>query len=472
MKRQLNDKHDDGRQILLPDDRDIANGRHTQCSCVEMMGNLPPDDPDIVDGAPDPRMRADYDPQDPSSGLRGLVGAGPGIERRTFMKAGLLAGLSAMMPGRKAWGQKAKDEVVRVGYIPITDASALLMAHDQGFFKKNGLESVRPELHRGWTPLVEAFQAHKHNLAHLLNPIPLWMRYNNKFPIKITAWDHTNGSACVVGAHTGAKSFKDFGGMQVAVPWWYSNHNIILQVFLRDAGITPVIRPQDAKLAPNECNLLVLAPPDMPPAIAAKKIDAYIVAEPFNSLGELKAGAKVMRFTGDFWKGHPCCVVVMHEADVVKPARAAWTQAVTDSVVEAQIWIAENRKEAAMRLSRDGGNYLPFPFEVIDRAMNFYDPAYYSNPPAIKHVEWQQSRINMQGWPFPSGTRFVADELRRVVLTGDRTFLNELTTDFIIRDLVNYDFIKKALEKNPKWRTDLSVPQTGDPYVRKEAFKI
>lgn len=445
---------------------------------------LPPKDADVADGMPDPRLKADYDPQDPRSGLRGLFGAGAGIEgagiidhgagidRRTLLKAGAFAGLSGMFPWSRAFAEKPKDEVVRVGYIPITDAAALLIAYDKGFFKKNGLDAERPELHRGWTPLVEAFQAHKHNLAHLLNPIPLWMRYNNGFPIKITAWDHTNGSACVVGRNTGATSWKDFGGMQVAVPWWYSNHNIILQEFLRSAGITPVIRPQDAKLAPNECNLQVLAPPDMPPAIAARKIDAYIVAEPFNSLGELQAGAKVMRFTGDFWKGHPCCVVVMHEADVEDPDRAAWTQAVMDSVIEAQIWISENREEAARRLSRDGSNYLPFPFKVIDRAMNFYDPAYYDNPRAIKHVEWQQSRINMQGWPYPSGTRYVADELRRIVLTGDRSFMDDLSTDFIIRDLVNYDFVKKALEKNPKWRNDLSVPQNGNPYEREEVFKL
>ena len=37
-----------------------------------------------------------------------------------------------------------------------------------------------------------------------------------------------------------------------------------------------------------------MAPPDMPPALAAKKIDAFIVAEPFNAMGELKAGARMM----------------------------------------------------------------------------------------------------------------------------------------------------------------------------------
>jgi NitT/TauT family transport system substrate-binding protein len=449
-------------------------------------GRLPPVDPDVADGAPDPKLKVDVDPQDPTYAIGGILGLGAGIERggaidhgfavnvdrRTFLKAGAVAGLSAVLPSRKAWGEKKFDEVVRVGYIPITDAAALLIAYDLKIYQKNGLDAVRPELHRGWSPLVEAFQAHKHNLVHFLNPIPVWIRYNNKFPIKIVAWDHTNGSACVAGAHTGATSFKDFGGMTVAVPWWYSNHNIILQDFLRHYGITPVIRPEGAKIAPNECNLIVLAPPDMPPALAAKKIDAYIVAEPFNALGELRAGGKIVRFTGDYWKGHPCCVVCMHDADVEDPKRAAWTQAVIDSVVEAQIWISENRKEAAHRLSRDGGNYLPFPFEVVDRAMNFYDPAYYRNPLAIKHVEWQQSRINKQPWPYPSATRYVVDRLREVVLTGDRSFLDKLTTDFIVRDLVNYDFIKRSLEKFPKWKNDLSVPQKGDPYVREEVFAI
>ena len=85
---------------------------------------------------------------------------------------------------------------------------------------------------------------------------------------------------------------------------------------MRDAGITPVIKPQDAKLAPNECNFIVLQPPDMPPALAAKSIHGYCVAEPFNALGELRAGGKMLRMTGDVWKGPPCCVVVMHEGSV------------------------------------------------------------------------------------------------------------------------------------------------------------
>jgi NitT/TauT family transport system substrate-binding protein len=145
--------------------------------------------------------------------------------------------------------------------MPITDAAALLVAHEMGFFKKEGLESAPPTLIRGWSPLVEAFSSHRFNLAHLLIPVPIWMRYGNKFPIKITAWNHTNGSGIVVGKDSGINSPKDFGGKQFAVPFWYSIHNIISQKIMRDAGITPVIKPQDAKLAPNECNFIVLNPP-------------------------------------------------------------------------------------------------------------------------------------------------------------------------------------------------------------------
>ena len=86
------------------------------------------------------------------------------------------------------------------------------------------------------------------------------------------------------------------GGMQIAVPYWYSMHNIVLQMGLRKAGLVPVIKDQGETLAPNEVNLMVMPPPEMPPALAAKKIDAFTVAEPFNAMGELKAGGKVIIF--------------------------------------------------------------------------------------------------------------------------------------------------------------------------------
>jgi NitT/TauT family transport system substrate-binding protein len=417
------------------------------------------------DGIQDPDLVLRYDPL-----FKGVFGTG--INRREFLEVGSLAALGSTLPSITFAQEKKWNPVVKIAYIPITDAAALLIAHDQGFFKREGIDSVRPTLIRGWSPLVEAFAAHRFNLTHMLIPIPIWMRYNNKYPIKVTAWDHTNGSAILVGKNTGINSPKDFGGKQFAVPYWYSIHNIVSQRIMKAAGIKPVIRPQTAKLAPDECNYLVLPPPSMPPALAAGTIDGYCVAEPFNALGELKAGGKVLRFTGDVWKGHPCCVVVMHEQDTMDPDRAAWAQGVHNAIIAAQIHLAENREEMAVLLSRDGKGYLPFPKEVIKRAMMFYDPAYYKNPAAIQHPEWNQDRINFQGWPYPSAAELVTTDLKDTVVTGDARFLKGLTPEHVAKDLVNYDFVKTALEANPKWRDDASVPKTGDPFTRTEVFEL
>lgn len=418
------------------------------------------------DGINDPKLAIEYDP------LFSSV-LGTGVNRRELLKWGSLGALSGLMPTRATFAQEKKwDPTVRIGFLPITDASALLVAHEMGFFKKEGLESAPPTLIRGWSPLVEAFSSHRFNLAHLLIPVPIWMRYGNKFPIKITAWNHTNGSGIVVGKDSGINSPKDFGGKQFAIPFWYSIHNIISQKIMRDAGITPVIKPQDAKLAPNECNFIVLQPPDMPPALAAKSIDGYCVAEPFNALGEVKAGAKMLRMTGDVWKGHPCCVVVMHEQDTMDPARAAWAQAVHNAIVAAQIHLVENRQAMAEMLSKDGKGYLPFPKEVVGRAMMLYDIPYPGNPNAIKHKDWGMDRINFQGWPYRSATELVVSDLKKTLLTGDAAFLEKLDPKFVANDLVNYTFIRKALDSNPKWKNDHSVPKTGDPFVRTETVAI
>ena len=398
---------------------------------------------------------------------------GARVNRRELLQIGGLGALGSVIPTSATYAQEQKwDPTVKLGYIPITDAAALLTAHEMGFFKKEGLDSAPPTLIRGWSPLVEAFASHRFNLTHMLIPIPMWMRYNNKFPIKIVGWNHTNGSGIVVGKDSGINSPKDFGGKQFAVPFWYSIHNIISQMIMRDAGITPVIKPQDAKLAANECNFIVLNPPDMPPALAAKSIDGYCVAEPFNALGEIRAGGKMLRMTGDVWKGHPCCVVVMHDSEAMDPARAAWSQAVLNAIVAAQIHLVENREAMAEVLSKDGKGYLPFPKEVVKRAMMLYDVPYPGNADAIKNKDWGMNRINFQGWPYPSATERVVTELKKTTITGDSDFLGKLDPKFVANDLVKYDFVRKALDSHPSWKKDQSVPKSGDPFVRTEVISL
>lgn len=386
-----------------------------------------------------------------------------------FARGGLFAALTGLMAGLPKMSYAQDDEVVRVGYLPITDATALLVAHGKGFFRDEGLEAADPTLIRGWAPLVEGFVSNRFNMVHFLNPIPVWMRYNNNFPVKVMAWAHTNGSGVVVGGHTDITDFRGLGGKQVAVPFWYSMHNIVLQYALRQSGITPVIRDQSAPLADNECNLMVLPPPEMPPALAARSIDAYIVAEPFNAMGEVMAGARMLRFTGDIWKNHPCCVVAMHEEAV--NTRPEWTQAVVNAVVRGAIYASQNKAEVAHMISRDGRGYLPAPAEVVQRAMTHYDAPEYAESGARIHAEWGNGRIDFQPWPYPSADAATVAQMRQTVVTGDTAFLADLDPEFVSEDLVDRRFVRNALARFPDWKDDPSV-NPGDPFNREEVWSL
>jgi NitT/TauT family transport system substrate-binding protein len=382
---------------------------------------------------------------------------------------GLAAALAPLLGNFSSAAHAADDDVVRIGYLPITDATALLVAHGMGYFKDEGLEAARPTLIRGWSPLVESFAAGKLNLVHFLKPIPVWMRYNNNFPVKLMAWAHTNGSGVVVGKDTNIHSFKDLGGKQIAVPFWYSMHNIVLQYGLRQSGIKPVIKPQSAKLAPDECNLQVMPPPEMPASLAAKKIHGYIVAEPFNALGEMKVHARMLRFTGDIWKNHPCCVICMHEE--VTKKKKEWTQKVMNAIVRAEIYASQNKKEVAKLISKDGKGYLPLPAPVVERAMTFYDDAFYGKTGAIEHPQWKNGRIDFQPWPYPSATKLIVKAMTETVVGGDTTFLKKLDPDFVAKDLVDYEFVCNAMKKYPQWKDDPSV-NPKDPFERTEVLAL
>jgi len=394
--------------------------------------------------------------------------------RRHFIKTSvsLAAGGIPAPATRLGESSSGPGETLRIGYLPITDATPLLIAHAQGMYREEGLTVEPPSLIRNWSALVEAFLTNKYNVVHLLLPIPIWMRFHNKFPVKIVAWNHLNGSALTVGNHVQINSFEQLRGKSIAVPYWYSMHNVILQMGLRQAGITAVIKPRTTLLKDNEANLFLLPPPEMPNALAARKIDAYIVAEPFNALGELKINAKILRFTGDMWKNHPCCVVVMKEELI--ESDPIFTQKVVNAVVRSQQWILKHPGETARILSKDGKGYLPMPGKVLERVFTAYDPAQYGKgnlPEAIRHPDWRIGRIGFQPYPYPSATRFILQQLRQTLVQGDNSFLRTLDVNRGCQELVTDRFVKKALDElgGPGIFPDMNIES---PWEREEVIDI
>jgi NitT/TauT family transport system substrate-binding protein len=382
----------------------------------------------------------------------------------TLAKGGLAALLGATALPRL--GHASTDEVVRIGYLPITDATALLVAHAKGYFDAQGLKVEKPTPVRSWSALVEGFAAGKFNLVHLLKPIPVWMRYNNKFPVKVLAWAHTNGSGVVVGGNSDIRDFKDLGGKRIAVPYWYSMHNIVLQFALRQSGLTSVIKA--GAPAANETALQILPPPEMPAALAAGKIDGYIVAEPFNALGEVRVKGRMLRFTGDIWKNHPCCVVAAHERDTIE--RPEWTQKLVNAVVRAQIYASKNKAEVARLISQDGTGALPLPGDIVLKAMTDYGAAYEATG-AIRNRTWGNGRIDFQPWPYPSATELIVRAMNETVVEGDTTFLKGLDPAHVAKDLVDTRFVADALKLEPDWVLDPSV-DSASPFIRKEILAL
>lgn len=371
----------------------------------------------------------------------------PSHSRRDILKLGALltaAGALPLLTSLQARAAAEPDAPVRIGYLPITDATPLLVAHANGLFEAEGIKAERPVLLRSWAQVIEAFISGQVNVIHLLSPMTVWARYGSKVPAKVVAWNHVGGSGLTVAP--GIEQVAQLGGRTVAIPFWYSIHNVVVQQLLRDSGLVPVSKPVGAALAANEVNLVVLPPSDMPPALASKRIDGYIVAEPFNALAEnLKVG-RVQRFTGDVWRNHACCVVFMHEHDLNN--RPEWSQKVVNAIVKAQLWTRENRAEAAKLLSKDGANrYTPHAPEVLGKVLA---PATgerdgYVKSGAIRHAAWDEQRIDFQPYPFPSYTEELVSRLKDTLIQGDKSFLAGLDPKATAADLVDDRFVRAAL---------------------------
>lgn len=371
----------------------------------------------------------------------------PTHSRRDILKLGALltaAGALPLLTSLQARAASEPDAPVRIGYLPITDATPLLVAHANGLFDAEGIKAERPVLLRSWAQVIEAFISGQVNVIHLLSPMTVWARYGSKVPAKVVAWNHVGGSGLTVAPDI--SDMKQLGGKSLAIPFWYSIHNVVLQQLLRDNGLQAVSKAADAALAANEVKLVVLPPSDMPPALAARRIAGYIVAEPFNALAEnLKVG-RIQRFTGDVWRNHACCVVFMHEHDLNN--RPEWSQKVVNAIVKAQLWTRDNRAEAAKLLSKDGENrYTPHAPEVLGRVLApaASERQQYLADGAIRHADWHEERIDFQPYPFPSYTEELVRRLKDTLIQGDKGFLAALEPTQVAKDLVDDRFVRNAI---------------------------
>ena len=155
----------------------------------------------------------------------------------------------------------------------------------------------------------------------------------------------------------------------------------------------------------------------------------------------------MLRFTGDVWRDHACCVTVAHAADVEQ--RPEWTQKVANAMVKAQLWTREHRPEVAQLLSADGaGKYTPHPLATVQKVLapDAADLQQYVQSGAIRHPDWKQNRIDFQPYPFPSYTSELVKMLQQTHIAGEHNWLAKLDPQQVAQELVDERFVRQAIE--------------------------
>lgn len=377
-----------------------------------------------------------------------------GRDRRDFLKlmagSGLVLATGSSFLAACGGGETSTDTTaatgaasfgdLRVGYLPITDASPLLLAHASGLLADQGFTAGKPTLLRSWPDLAESLQAGSVDVVHMLMPLAVQLRFGAGLPLKVVAWNHTNGSALTVSEKI--STVADLAGETVAVPFWWSIHNVVLQKILAANGLEPILQGDASKLA-KTVKLVVLPPADMVPALASGSIAGFIVADPFNALAEVKDAGRILRFTGDVWRDHACCVTVVREDFLAKDGAG---QALVNALAAAQLSITGDRVAAAKTLSE--GGYLPQPLPAIERALTHYSLDEYGPTGAVTNTEWESERIGFQPYAFPSYTAALVKALKETRIDGDTAFLADLDDDAVHAELVAEGLAKSAIESN------------------------
>ncbi|MGW4120486.1 ABC transporter substrate-binding protein [Nocardia sp. NPDC004711] len=327
---------------------------------------------------------------------------------------------------------RRRESALRIGYLPITDAAPLLIAHSAGLYS-SGVSSGKPVMFRSWAGLAEAFVSREIDVAHLLMPMALQLQRVLGAGVRVLGWNHTNGSALTVAPDI--TDLEQLAGTQVAIPFWWSIHNIVLQQLLRAHDITPVVR-RSASRSQRTVELVVMSPSDMVPALANRSIAGYVVADPFNAIAQLEGIGRIHTFLGDVWREHACCVLVTRD-DVIAERPSA-VQVVTDAVVAAQVRITADRNGSAGALT--SGSYLPQPLPAVRTALTYPAPPYH-----LRHPDWSPQLVGFQPYPYPSFTRKLVEAMHDTVVDGDRGFLDDLDPSTAHAGLVDDTFVLNSI---------------------------
>jgi nitrate/nitrite transport system substrate-binding protein len=172
-------------------------------------------------------------------------------ERRHFLRAvgasTAWAAISSLVPfgALEAMAQdkgSLEKKDLKVGFIPITCASPLIMADPLGFYQKQGL-NVTVVKTAGWALIRDKVLNREYDASHMLAPMPIAMSMgigSNPMPLNVATIQNVNGQAITLHVkHKDKRDPKQWKGFKFAVPFEYSMHNFLLRYYVAEHGLDP-----------------------------------------------------------------------------------------------------------------------------------------------------------------------------------------------------------------------------------------
>jgi nitrate/nitrite transport system substrate-binding protein len=371
----------------------------SSCTCVTCTGKAAKDDtPQTEEGLIDRVVE--------SALVRGMFGHHDEARRQFLRYVGggtLAAALGAVLPldAVKAAvkdGGKLEKTKLKVGFVPITCATPIIMAHPMGFYAKYGLD-VDVIKTAGWAVARDKSINKEYDASHMLTPMPLAISMgagSTATPFFMPAVENINGQAITLHIkHKDKRDPKQWKGFKFAVPFEYSMHNFLLRYYVAEHGLDP----------DKDIQIRVVPPPEMVANLRADNVDGYLAPDPFNQRAVYEKVGFIHLLTKEIWDGHPCCAFAASE-EFAKTYPNTFG-ALFKSIVDATHYSSKQEHRAEIAKAISPKNYLNQPETVVAQVLT---GRYADGLGNIKDVP---DRIDFNPFPWHSMAVWILTQMKR-----------------------------------------------------------
>jgi two-component system, oxyanion-binding sensor len=224
---------------------------------------------------------------------------------------------------------------LHIGFIPLVDAAALIIAVDRGFAAAEGLD-VTLVREVSWSNMRDKLNIGLFDAAHLLAPVAIASSLglgHVKVPIAAPFNLGINGNAITVSPQLHTAIMGKIDGdpidpmttalalarvvaarreagrepLTFGMTFPFSTHNYQLRFWMAAGGVDP----------DEDVHLVVLPPPYMVDSIASGHVDAFCVGAPWNSIAVDRGVGHILHFVSD---------ILGRAAEKVLAVRRGWSE--------------------------------------------------------------------------------------------------------------------------------------------------